>query len=149
MILSRKFMALICVACCCGLTLSACMHKAPVMYSERTAVISGRGTAGDSEDDAIRKALTKAAAMTLDHGFRYFQITTPIRPGINVAIDVYREGEINPKKPGLWDAERIAQGDMGDIAKLREDAAPVARPLATPAKPNNSTPNCTAYGCVW
>jgi hypothetical protein len=149
MIWLRKCVDLICVACCCGLTLSACMHKAPAMYSGHTAVISGRGTAGYGEDDAIRKTLARAAAMTLDHGFRYFQITSPIKPGINVAIDVYREGEINPKKPGLWDAERIAQGDMGDIAKLHEDTTPIARPSATPAKSNSSTPNCTAYGCIW
>lgn len=121
MIRPRKYANFVGVACCCGLMLSACMHKAPAMYSERTAVISGRGTAGDSENDAIRKTLTKAAAMTLDHGFRYFQIATPIKPGINVAINVYRDGEINPKKPGIWDAERIAQGDMGDISKLSEE----------------------------
>lgn len=123
------------------------------MYGAHTAVISGRGTAGYGEDDAIRKTLARAAAMTLDHGFRYFQITSPIKPGINVAIDVYRDGEINPKKPGIWDAERIAQGDMGDITKLSEDAAPAptARPSATqaPARSNSPAPNCTVYGCVW
>lgn len=120
MIRLRKYANLIFVACCCGPMLSACMHKAPAMYNEHTAVISGRGTASDSEDDAIRETLAKAAAMTLDHGFRYFQIASPIKPGVNVAINVYRDGEINPKKPGIWDAERIAQGDIGDITKLSE-----------------------------
>lgn len=152
MIRLRRYTNLIGIACS-GLMLSACMHNAPAMRGERAAMISGRATAGYGENDAIRKTLTKAAAMTLDHGFRYFQIMSPIRPGVDVSIKLYRDGEIGPKTPGLWDAERVAQGDMGDITRLSEEAAPprIAPPSATaaPAKPNGSAPNCTVYGCVW
>ncbi len=171
----RKCTDFVCVVCCwsrsvllialCGLVLSACMHAAPAMLNERTAVISGRETMGNSANEAIRRMLTKAAAMTLDHGFRYFQIVNsrstylnhdrvlPIRPGVDVTIKLYREGEISPRRPGVWDADKIAAGDMGNVAAL--SAGDATTPLAprsrtlVPAKPNISPLSCPDYGCTW
>jgi hypothetical protein len=123
------------IAALCGFALSACMNAAPKMLNERTAVISGRATVGDNPSNAARKTLIRAAAMTLDHGFRYFQIirpqntgaihggVSPIQPGVNVTIKLYREGEISPHRPGVWDAENIAEGHTGKNASVLVGAA--------------------------
>jgi hypothetical protein len=123
------------IAALCGFALSACVSAAPKMLNERTAVISGRATVGDNPSNATRKTLFRAAAMTLDHGFRYFQIIrpqntgaihggdSPIQPGVNVTIKLYREGEISPHRPGVWDAENIAAGNTGKNANLSARAA--------------------------
>jgi len=106
----------------CGMALLSCMSQAPAMLNDRKAAISGRGTVGMSSSDATRIMLTRAARMTLDHGFRYFQIAGSrtaasirdgmfsIQPGANIMINVYREGEINQRGQAVWDAENIAAG---------------------------------------
>jgi hypothetical protein len=147
----------------CGCALSACVSTAPKMLNDRLAVIAGRDTVGDNINDATRKTLVKAAAMTLDHGFRYFQIVgapesvrgdvSSIRPGADVTIKLYRQSEINPQQPGVWDAESIGAG------KLRKNAAAPSQAVVIPAGPasaipastksNTLTPKCTVYGCVW
>jgi hypothetical protein len=148
-----------------GFALSACMSAAPKMLDQRTAVISGRATVGDNPNNAARKTLIRAAAMTLDHGFRYFQImrsqnsesiyggVSPIKPGVNVTIKLYREGEINSQRLGVWDAENIAAGNTGRNASLSAGGAatlPNRRSTTTaPIKSNITTPNCTVYGCTW
>src|ERR1700733_7166775 len=93
----------------CSLVLTACMHDAPPMLTERTAVVSGRATADMAPSEATQIVLFKAAEMTIDHGFRYFQIVGSdsvvadrsgkelIRPGASVTIQVYRQGEIDPR----------------------------------------------------
>jgi len=147
----------------CGFALSACVSTAPKMLNDRLAVIAGRDSVGDNVNNATRKTLVKAATMTLDHGFRYFQIVggpesvrgdvSFIRPGADVTIKLYRQSEINPQRPDVWDAESIAAG------KLRNDAAITAQAAAIPSGPASAipastkskalTPKCTVYGCVW
>jgi len=102
----------------CGLVLCACAHPIPPMRNDRTIVISGKRTAGNSDRDVTQKILILAARLTLDHGFRYFEFAgvpnangTPIiRPGSDVTIRVYRAGEIDPHRPGMRDAESVAAG---------------------------------------
>jgi len=108
----------------CALALSACAHPLPPMRSDRVVVISGKSTIGISAQDATQKMFIKAARLTLDHGCRYFTIVDslnaypnrtgapPIRPGANLAIRVYRQGEIDPRTPGVWDAQSIAAGNL-------------------------------------
>ena len=133
------------------------------MLDDRLAVIAGRDTVGDNINNATRKTLVKAAAMTLDHGFRYFQIVGAsesargdvsfIRPGADVTIKLYRQSEINPQRPGVWDAVSIATGKLrNDGAAPAQTAVITAGPAsAIPAstKSNALTPKCTVYGCVW
>jgi hypothetical protein len=98
------------------------------MLNDRMIIISGHSIAGENQNDATRKMLVVAARMTLDHGFRYFSIVDSsnavnsakvpsIQPGIDVTIRVYRDGEINPQSPGIWDAENIGAGALPDTAR--------------------------------
>jgi hypothetical protein len=94
------------------------------MRSDRPVVISGKSTMGISVRDATQKILLKAARLTLDHGCRYFKIvespnaypngtsTPSIRPGADVMIRIYRQGEIDPYSPRVWDAQSIAAGKL-------------------------------------
>jgi hypothetical protein len=162
------------VVALCGVLPTACMHAAPPMLTERTAVISGHLSSGRTANDATEIVLFKAAAMTLDHGFRYFQVIGSdsvfadrggnelIRPGSNVTIRVYRPGDIDPRSTGIIDAEYIAQNDRKELSRMEENtlAAPASPPPSVPstseppattqppAKPT-PTPHCTVYGCVW
>jgi hypothetical protein len=147
------------------MSLMACMNAAPPMLSERTAMISGRATANRNANDATEIVLVKAATMTLDHGFRYFQIVGSqsvvrdrdgnelIRPGANVTIKVYREGEIDPRTTGIIDAENIAEHDATAIAGLSPQATAesATSPSTTPAPASSGmpAPHCTVYGCTW
>jgi hypothetical protein len=157
----------------CGVLLVGCIHAAPPMLDAHTAEISGSATTGRSANDATEIVLFKAAAMTLDHGFRYFQIVGTdnvvadrsgnelIRPGANVTIKLYRQGEIDPRSTGIVDAEYIAENDQKEILRMQAHsgfdapprssanaAAPV--PAATPpTKSGMPTPHCTVYGCTW
>jgi hypothetical protein len=147
----------------CGFALSACVSTAPKMLNDRLAVIAGRDSVGDNVNNATRKTLVKAATMTLDHGFRYFQIVggpesvrgdvSFIRPGADVTIKLYRQSEINPQRPGRWDAEDIAAGKLRNYRAMPAEASaiPPGPPSAISAstKSNALTPKCTVYGCVW
>jgi hypothetical protein len=141
--------------------LSGCMSAAPPMLNERTAVISARGTTGENARDAARTMLVKAAAMTVDHGFRYFRIVdsqsagssggASIRPGADITIKVYREGEIDPRRPGVWDAENIAEDEASNVVSVSTPNAsrrPVS-PSTTASSSNPPRAHCTVYGCTW
>jgi hypothetical protein len=94
------------------------------MRSDRPVVISGKSTIGISARDATQKIFLKAARLTLNHGCRYFKIVESpnaypngtgapsIRPGADVTIRIYRQGEIDPQSPGAWDAQSIAAGNL-------------------------------------
>jgi len=98
------------------------------MLTDHVIVISGRITASEDRSDTTRKMLVVAARMTLNHGFRYFAIVglsnasnpvgmSSLQPGSDMTIRVYREGEINPRNPGIWDAENIGAGTLPDVAR--------------------------------
>ena len=161
------------VVALCGVLPTACMHAAPPMLTERTAVISGHLSSGRTANDATEIVLFKAAAMTLDHGFRYFQVIGSdsvfadrggnelIRPGSNVTIRVYRPGDIDPRSTGSSmrnTSRRTIEKSFRAWRKIRSrrriaaaKRAMTSEPPATtqpPAKPT-PTPHCTVYGCVW
>ena len=107
-----------------GAMLLSCAHHAPAVIRQRMVVISGKGTAQDNPKDAARKVLIEAAAITLDHGYRYFEIVgaegmsanssalPAIRPGADVTIKVFGAGEVDPRPPLVWDAQAIGAGDL-------------------------------------
>jgi hypothetical protein len=114
--------AMIVASLLCCLELTACAHPTRPMLGERTIQVSGRGIAGD-RGEAGSEILTRAAKLTLDHGFRYFRIVNPpgaldergmllIQPGTTITIEVYRNGEIGTARPHLWDALAVAGGDL-------------------------------------
>ena len=96
--------------------LSGCASHSPVWEGDRTALLSGKETAGMSQQNAVQLLLGKAARLTVDHGFRYFVVTatpspekqvsgdTGIRPGADITIRVFRDGEIKYPAPRVWDA---------------------------------------------
>ncbi len=144
--------------------LVACASPAPAMRDERTAVISGRETAGDAPADAVQKALVLAAQITVDHGFRYFRIVgsanqsptgrdLSIRPGADVIIKVFHDGETSTRIAGIWDAEALLTTGPQSLAGLANAATPMQsspRPTANArAQPAPPAPRCTAYGCDW
>ncbi|MGB8365099.1 MAG: hypothetical protein ACLQUZ_09925 [Rhizomicrobium sp.] len=142
--------------------LAACASPAPAMRDERTAVISGRETVGDAPADAVQKALVLAAQITVDHGFRYFRIVgsadqsptdRAIRPGADVTIKVFHDGETSTRVAGIWDAEALLTTGPQSLTGLANAATPMqSSPPPTPnarAQPAPPVPRCTAYGCDW
>jgi hypothetical protein len=99
------------------LLLMGCAHHMRPMTSDHTLVISGRYTANDEPALASRKVVVEAARLTLNHGFRYFkfagsaQAAPSVRPGTDVTIQVYREGDVDPRAPGIWDALDVGTGE--------------------------------------
>ncbi|MDE1938178.1 MAG: hypothetical protein KGI68_04085 [Alphaproteobacteria bacterium] len=151
-------------AALCGLALSACAHPVPPMRNDHVIVISGKETVGDSDRSATQKILTIAARTTLGHGFRYFRIIgTPyassrggalsIAPGTTVTIEVYREGEIDPQNPGVWDAVNIGVGSIPSGAGTSDNSAAAPDVQSSAVRPQTNETHlkakCTAYGCSW
>ena len=108
----------------CLLALAACAHRIAPMRGDHTVVISGHRIVGSNADMVTKNALVAAARLTLDHGCRYFKVLgaknnylrrnapLALRPGADVTIAVYREGEIDPQSPDVWDAQNIAAGGL-------------------------------------
>jgi hypothetical protein len=93
------------------------------MRNDHTVVISGRKIVGGNADAVTKNALVAAARLTLDHGCRYFKVLgantylrrnaqLSLRPGADLTIAIYREGEIDPQSPDVWDAQSIAAGGL-------------------------------------
>src|SRR5207302_7780654 len=95
-----------------AVALAACAHHAPAAIHGNTTVISGRNTAHASAADATRTVLVEAAAIAVDHGYRYFELMTPVRPGADVTIRVYGNGNIDVGTANIYDADAIAAGQM-------------------------------------
>ncbi len=130
------------------------------MLDAHTAVISGRATAGSDPRAAFDAVLVQAAKMTVDHGFRYFGVAgseggnaPAFRPGADVTIKVFREGEVDPARPGIWDAQQILTAGVPHAAAPSfRVQAPLQAPAQAPAPaapPKNQPLRCTAYGCDW
>ena len=138
--------------------LAACASHMPPLRADGTAVILGSKTDGMSGPDAMRTVLTAGARVTVDHGGRYFRIVgmgspygtnLSVRPGANVAIRVYRQGEIEPHAPGVWDAQQIlTRGPPASATAANAVVSPSQRTYA-PAAPGKLTPHCNALGCEW
>jgi hypothetical protein len=92
---------------------SSCIALMPALRADRTVTIPGRLTAGLAPSDATRKAMSEAARLTLDHGFRYFMLASngpgaaSVLPGKNIVFKVYHKGDIRLNTPGLLDADAI------------------------------------------
>jgi len=89
-----------------------CAHRASATIRDDTATISGHNTGHMTPSDARRVVLIEAAAITVDHGYRLFQVTMPIRPGVPVTVHLYGKGEIDQNASGVYDANAIAAGDL-------------------------------------
>jgi hypothetical protein len=95
--------------CAVALTISilaGCAHPVPVLHGH-DVVISGWNTAQDTADGATRKVLAEAAAITLDHCYRYFEVLNPIRPGAKVTIRLYEAGENEQSAANVHDASLV------------------------------------------
>lgn len=106
------------------LLLAGCAHHLRPMPDAHAIVVSGRSTANDDAALASRKIMVAAARVTLNHGFRFFRIAgSPrgaaplIQPGADVTIEVFRDGEIDPRAPGVWDALTIGSGEVPNASR--------------------------------
>lgn len=114
----RRVLARLFAVAVSALALAGCAHHMRVMRDGNLLVVSGRSTADDSQAVASQKMLRLAARLTLDHGFRYFAIENAgvrdglptLAPGANITIRVYRPGEIDPRRAGIWDATQVVAG---------------------------------------
>jgi hypothetical protein len=82
-----------------------CAHPMMQLHG-RDVVLTGSNTAQGSPDDATRIIMAEASRITLDHGYSYFEILDPIKPGAKVTIRLYAAGESIPPaakvyNPGL------------------------------------------------
>lgn len=152
---AMKYVCLLIVA----ILVAGCIRTSTQMLDERTAIITGRGTAFDKAATVQHDVLLRAAILANSRGFRYFQIvggadqtriatmvipgqtyssgyatgtattmgnttfgsanysgssyTTPtsvvplVKPGMDVTIRMFRQGEVYPGQPGIWDAQSI------------------------------------------
>jgi hypothetical protein len=103
---------LMAIATVASLCTSGCAHRAAATIRDGTTTISGNNTVRMTASDTRRVVLIEAAAITVDHGYRLFEITTPIRPGADVAIRLYGKGEADPHASGVYDADAIAAGKL-------------------------------------
>jgi hypothetical protein len=91
----------------------------PAMRAGNTITIPGRLTAGLNPADANSKAMSEAARLTVDHGFRYFMLApggpagAQVLPGKSIVLKLYHKGEIRLTTPGLLDAEAILSPRAG------------------------------------
>jgi hypothetical protein len=105
--------------------ISSCAVPMPAMRADHTVTIAGRLTAGLGPADANRKAMSEAARLTVDHGFRYFKFVgtpngtaaAPALPGKDIVFKAFHKGEIRPNTPGLWDADTILTSGTKDLAR--------------------------------
>ncbi len=130
-----------------------------------TAVVPGQDTA-DMENvaQARRAALLEAARIATDHGYQYFvvlsrDVWTPsgnvhagagsaIRPGEDVTIKLYHDGEVPAGTRDVFNAQRVLNG-VAEQATAPLYAPPPYAGTAPAASATQSTPHCTAYGCDW
>jgi hypothetical protein len=146
---------------------AACASTAPPLRDDRTAVVPGRETADLKPDEARRAVLLEAARVTVDHGYQYFSVLrrdvwTPsgtvhagtdsaIRPGDDVTIKVFHDGEISPGARDVFDAQRLLTGGAAQaqanapVYVLPPSYSPSSQQPGAP----RPTPRCTAYGCTW
>ncbi len=146
-----------------ALSLTACASDD--LRDDRTAVIAGHETADMTSDaEAQRTVLREAAQITADHGYQYFVVVsrdvwTPsgnvhtgtgsaIRPGEDVTIKVYHDGEVPAGTRDAFNAQRILNGGA------QQTSVPLFAPqpytsTAPGASTPQATPRCTAYGCDW
>lgn len=92
--------------------LCGCAHRAPASIHDDTVLISGHNTVHATARDAVHTVLVEAAAITLDHGYRYFRLMTPVRPGADITVRLYGAGDIDSAPANLYDADDVAAGNM-------------------------------------
>ncbi len=137
--------------------LAGCASHMPPLRADGTTVLLGSRTAGMSIPDAMRTMLAVGARVTVDHGGRYFRVVgtessygtnLSVRPGADVVIRIYQSGEVEPKAPGVWDAQQILTSGPPASATASLAASP-SQQTYRPAAPGKLTPRCNAFGCEW
>jgi len=104
--------ALLAVVTAGSIGMNGCAHRAAAIIQNDATTISGHNTAHMTPSDAHRIVLIEAAAITVDHGYRLFELATPIRPGADTIVKLYGKGEADPHAPGVYDADAIAAGNL-------------------------------------
>jgi hypothetical protein len=89
-----------------GAVVASCAHPVMLLHG-RDVVITGRNTAQATPDAATRIVMAEATQITLDHGYRYFEIQGAIRPGAKTPIRLYATGEHIPSTPNVFDASQL------------------------------------------
>ena len=97
-----------------------CVSPVPRLQSGDIGIIAGKDTVGLNDETARGKALSEAARLTIDHGYRYFVVlpaTNIPAARTNTATAIVRAGQPmrfqimhrnpSPRAPGIWDAYRL------------------------------------------
>jgi hypothetical protein len=110
--------------------LTGCATRQPVWQnSQRIVTISGKDTAGVSQQEILQRMLYKSARVTIDHGFRYFAIirplpspdgSIPLRPGNDLTIRILRQGETKYPAPGLLDAYSLMDNPLAERVSVKQ-----------------------------
>jgi|SRR5579871_3203721 len=91
---------------------AGCAHRAPAVIHYGTTIISGHNTTHANRQEAMQTVLTEAAAIAVDHGYRYFRVMTSVRPGADTTITLYGNRDVDPRAPGVYDAIAIGAGQI-------------------------------------
>ena len=97
-------------------TLAGCAHHQPVWSQETVIRIPGKASQGLPPGSVLSRMLILAARTTVDHGYRYFELMSPVRPGVDVPIRVFGSGE-SPHASNVYDADAIAAGQLPTAAQ--------------------------------
>ena len=123
----------------CFVSLSACSSALPPLRDDQTATISGQGIYYLQPSDYVASMMSRAAEMTVDHGYRYFTILntggasaygsqSAIQPGRDVTIKLYSADEIAPGTRGVWDAQKILESGPPRVVAQSSVVPSVAPP---------------------
>jgi hypothetical protein len=85
---------------------TGCAHPMMQLHG-RDVVITGRNTVQATPDAATRIIMAEATRITLDHGYRYFEILGAIRPGAKTPIRLYAAGDPIPSSANVHDANQL------------------------------------------
>src|ERR1700677_613116 len=106
---TRVSAAIAAVALLCGCSSTTL----PPLREDHTAVISSHDIFYLHPSDYVATTLSRAAELTVEHGFRYFVIVprnASIQVGRDTVIKIYSADEIAPGTRGVWDAQKILNG---------------------------------------
>lgn len=147
------------------LVTTACVRVNERMLDQRTAVLSGRGTAFDSRGGVTQGLITRAAEMAQERGYPYFAIMDSAdasstgywqqpsttygnataftnctgsfcnstingsattypgqtfqfnRPGADMMVRFFGQGEVNPNAPGVWSVASVLGAQRSTASK--------------------------------
>ena len=110
------------VTCAALFLVAACANASGTMLTENTGVVSALGSATSDRDGVFEVALIEAGNLARAHGYQYFIVlksedsstyaapstaARDVRPGFEITVKMYREGEIDSHADGVWNVDSL------------------------------------------